>query len=89
MFIINPFYDHTTLSRCKVNHYFPFHQTFPHFFHQSSIVTNNLPFAQPRPRRTNNRTSCVKYSQFYCVDNHEQPFRGEFSCQREHSIKLA
>ena len=38
MFIINPFYDHITLSRCKVNHYFPFHQTFPHFFHQQTII---------------------------------------------------
>ena len=29
------------------------------------------------PRRINNRTMCVKHSQFYCVDNHEQPRRGE------------
>ena len=68
MFIINPFYDHTTLSRCKVNHYFPHHQTFPHFFHQQTIIIHQqpvitpLPFAPPRPRRTNTRTSCVKYS---------------------------
>ena len=26
---------------------------------------------------SNNRISCVKQSQFYCVDNHEQPLVGE------------
>ena len=66
MFIINPFYDHITLSRCKDTYYFPHHQTFPHFFHQQPVITP-LSFAQPRPRHTNTRTSCVKQSQFYCV----------------------
>ena len=40
-----------------------------------SSTTYHLPFAQPRPRRINTRTSCVKQSQL--------------SCQREQSIKLA
>ena len=36
-------------------------------------IINHLPFAQPRPRRINTRTSCVEQSQFYCVNNREQP----------------
>ena len=32
---------------------------------------------QPRSQRINTRTMCVKQSQFYCVDNNEQPRRGE------------
>ena len=35
-----------------------------------------------RPRRLDNRNSVA-------LKLHEQPFRGEFSCQREQSIKLA
>ena len=61
MFIINPFYDHITLSRYKVNHYFPFHQTFPHFFHQQSIIRNLRPRALGAQtlahRALNNRNS--------------------------------
>ena len=60
---------------------FPTPPNFSPFFssairNQPSVITP-LPFAPPRPRRINTRTSCVKYSQLCCVDNHEQPQRGE------------
>ena len=40
-----------------------------------SSITHPL-VHQPRPRRLDNRTMCVKHSQYYCVKLHEQPRRG-------------
>ena len=93
--VINISYAHSTICCCfyciHISFFiitpqryvlFPIPPNFSPFF---SSAINNQKLAHPRPRRTNNCTSCVKQSrlccvkqsQFYCVDNHEQPLVGE------------
>ena len=67
------------LIRCKFTQIIPIHQTNhqkPSYFYHQSSITHPL-VRQPRPRRLDNRTMCVKHSQYYCVKLHEQPRRGE------------